>query len=422
MHVDTACSSSLVALHLACRSLHDRECTLAVVAAANLIATPQNLLLRKALDAVAPRGRSRPFADDAEGFGQGEGALAFVLQPLSAALAAGRRPRAIIRGSAVNHNGRGAGLTVPRSSAQRDVMREALTSAGVDPDDVDLVEAHGTGTRLGDPIELAGLGEVYGSTRTVQLGSVKSNFGHLEAAAGLLSVAKIVLCMDNDEIPPTLHAARLNPEVPWEAMRFAVTTRPTFWSAGNGGGWPRSARSAWPAPMPTSSSRMLLTLLHRNVFRVRCRYCWFRVAATRRCMTWWPVTLSCWIAVRPKRSPTSAPVRRSVGTTTDSGSWSSHRTRRRRWASSGPGSRTSRRSWWPPPKLTRPIGSSSFETMPMLPQSMPRSWICCPASSGWRAPHQPLPARTGCVSKSRRRRAAQPNPAGPALNSMTSSG
>lgn len=230
MHVDTACSSSLVALHLACRSLHDRECTLAVVAAANLIATPQNLLLRKALDAVAPRGRSRPFADDAEGFGQGEGALAFVLQPLSAALAAGRRPRAIIRGSAVNHNGRGAGLTVPRSSAQRDVMREALTSAGVDPDDVDLVEAHGTGTRLGDPIELAGLGEVYGSTRTVQLGSVKSNFGHLEAAAGLLSVAKIVLCMDNDEIPPTLHAARLNPEVPWEAMRFAVTTRPTFWS------------------------------------------------------------------------------------------------------------------------------------------------------------------------------------------------
>ncbi|MBY0391455.1 MAG: aminotransferase class III-fold pyridoxal phosphate-dependent enzyme [Mycobacterium pseudokansasii] len=229
LHVDTACSSSLVALHLACRSLHDRECTLAVVAAANLIAAPQNLLLRKALDAVAPRGRSRPFAEDAEGFGQGEGALAFVLQPLSAALAAGRRPRAIIRGSAVNHNGRGAGLTVPRSTAQREVMREALSSAGVDPDDVDLVEAHGTGTRLGDPIELAGLAEVYGSTGTVQLGSVKSNFGHLEAAAGLLSVAKVVLCMDNDEIPPTLHAARLNPEVPWDTMRFAVTTRPTAW-------------------------------------------------------------------------------------------------------------------------------------------------------------------------------------------------
>ncbi|ORB88280.1 MupA/Atu3671 family FMN-dependent luciferase-like monooxygenase [Mycobacterium persicum] len=229
MHVDTACSSSLVALHLACRSLHDRECTLAVVAAANLIATPQNLLLRKALDAVAAGGRSRPFADDAEGFGQGEGALAFVLQPLSAALAAGRRPRAIIRGSAVNHNGRGAGLTVPRSTAQRDVMREALSCAGIDPDGVDVVEAHGTGTRLGDPIELAGLADVYGSTGTVQLGSVKSNFGHLEAAAGLLSLAKVVLCMDNDEIPPTLHAARLNPEVPWDSLRFAVTTRPTAW-------------------------------------------------------------------------------------------------------------------------------------------------------------------------------------------------
>lgn len=229
MHVDTACSSSLVALHLACRSLRDRECEVVVVAAANLIAAPQNMLLRKALDALAPRGRSRPFAADAEGFGQGEGAVAFVLQPLAAALAAGRRPRAVVLGSAVNHNGRGAGLTVPRSQAQREVMVEALRAARVQADDVDLVEAHGTGTRLGDPVELAGLADVYAATGTVHLGSIKSNFGHLEAAAGLVSMAKVVLCMENDQVPPTLHAAALNPEVPWEKLRFSITTSLTDW-------------------------------------------------------------------------------------------------------------------------------------------------------------------------------------------------
>lgn len=235
LHVDTACSSSLVALHLACRSLRDGECDLAVVAAANLIAAPQNLLLRNALDAVAPGGRSRPFAADAEGFGQGEGALAVVLQPLAAALAAGRRPLAAIHGSAVNHNGRGAGLTVPRRQAQHEVIVDALRSAGIDPDGVDLVEAHGTGTQLGDPIEVAGLAEVYGATGTVQLGSAKSNFGHLEAAAGLLSLAKVVLCLEHDRIPPTLHAADLNPEVAWDRTRFAVTTRLTDWPRRPGG-------------------------------------------------------------------------------------------------------------------------------------------------------------------------------------------
>ncbi|WP_239376928.1 MupA/Atu3671 family FMN-dependent luciferase-like monooxygenase [Frankia sp. Cj5] len=229
VHVDTACSSSLVALHLACQALREGDCDLAVVAAANLIASPQNLLLRAALNAVAPRGRCRPFAADAEGFGQGEGALAVVLQPLDAALTAGRSPLAVIAGSAINGNGRGAGLTVPNGVAQREVIAAALRAAAVSPETVDLVEAHGTGTRLGDPIEVAALAQEFRSAGRIELGSVKSNFGHLEAAAGLLSLAKVLLCQENDAIAPTLHADTRNPEIAWGSIPFSVTGSLTQW-------------------------------------------------------------------------------------------------------------------------------------------------------------------------------------------------
>lgn len=139
-------------------------------------------------------------------------------------------------------------------------------------------------------------------------------------------------------------------------------------------------------------------------------------------MTWLPPMLSYSIVVRPKRFPTSAPAPRSVATIIDSGSSSSHRIPRPRWAHSGPGSPHSRRSWWPPTTPTRRIGSSSFETKPMPPRSTRRWRICCRASIGWRAPHLPLPGRTGSVSKSGRRRAGQPNATRPAPHSMTTSG
>jgi acyl transferase domain-containing protein/acyl carrier protein len=233
MHVDTACSTSLVALHLACQSLRTGESDLALTGAANLILTPENTICFSRLSALAPDGRCKTFDAAADGYGRGEGCGVLVLKRLSTAVADGDRVLALVRGSAVNHDGASSGLTVPNGLAQQAVIRQALDHAGVSPHDVSYVEAHGTGTPLGDPIEIAALGAVLGAGRAENdrflVGSVKTNLGHLEPAAGVAGVIKVVLSMLHGEIPAHLHFHTPNPLLLLDEAHAAVPTALTPW-------------------------------------------------------------------------------------------------------------------------------------------------------------------------------------------------
>ena len=217
--LDTACSSSLVAVHLACQSLHAGECRLALAGGVNLVLDPGSTVALSEMRALSPEGRCKAFDASADGFVRGEGCGLVVLKRLSAALADGDRVLALIRGSAVNHDGRGASLTAPNRAAQEAVLRAALQSGKVDPLQVQYVEAHGTGTPLGDPIEAAALAAVYGAgapgkmDQPLLLGSVKTNVGHLEAAAGIAGLIKVVLALRHGEIPPHLHFRNPNPHI-----------------------------------------------------------------------------------------------------------------------------------------------------------------------------------------------------------------
>lgn len=194
--LDTACSSSLVALHLACRSLRGDECNMALAGGVNLLLTPEVTIALSQANMLAADGRCKTFDSAADGFVRGEGAGVLVLRRLSDAIADGDRILAVIRGSAINQDGRSNGLTAPSGPAQESVIRDALSDAGLEPADVQYVEAHGTGTRLGDPIELQALASVLcadrGANDPLTLGSVKTNFGHLESAAGIAGVMKAV--------------------------------------------------------------------------------------------------------------------------------------------------------------------------------------------------------------------------------------
>jgi len=234
--VDTACSSSLVAIHLACQSLQRRESDLALAAGVNLILSPEGFLYLSTLQTLSKDGRCKTFSASADGYGRGEGCGVVVLKRLSDALADGDTPLAVLRGSAVNHDGQSNGLTAPNVRAQQAVIHTALERAGCRPQDVDYVEAHGTGTALGDPIEVSALASALGGERSpasrLLIGSVKTNIGHLEAAAGIAGLIKVVLSLEHEELPPHLHCQVPSPHIPWERMPLEVTTRNTPWRRG----------------------------------------------------------------------------------------------------------------------------------------------------------------------------------------------
>jgi acyl transferase domain-containing protein/SAM-dependent methyltransferase/acyl carrier protein len=233
--IDTACSSSLVALHLACQALRHGECNMALAGGINLILSPEmNISFTKAR-MMAPDARCKTFDAAADGYGRGEGCGVVVLRRLSDALARHDRILAVVRGSAVNQDGRSNGLTAPNGPAQEAVIRAALAAAGVPAAAVGYVETHGTGTPLGDPIEVGALAAVFARGRDaaqpLALGSVKTNIGHLEAAAGIAGVIKAILSLQRREIPPNLHFRTGNPRIDWAALPIVVPTAAMPWSS-----------------------------------------------------------------------------------------------------------------------------------------------------------------------------------------------
>jgi len=230
--VDTACSSSLVALHLACQGLRADECELALAAGVNLQLAPVTSTLECSMRMLAADGRCKTFDAEADGFVRGDGCGVLVLRRLSDAIARRERILAVVKGSAVNHDGASGGLTVPNGPAQECVIRDALRHAGVEPAQVSYVETHGTGTALGDPIEVGVLGQVFarsGGEAPLVLGAVKTNVGHTEGAAGVAGVIKTVLALQHEEIPPNLHFRRPNPHIPWHELAVRVPVQRTPW-------------------------------------------------------------------------------------------------------------------------------------------------------------------------------------------------
>ena len=232
--VDTACSSSLVAAHQAVQALRSGECDVAVGGGVNALITP---VITVGFDEVggvlAPDGRIKSFSSDADGYTRSEGAGMLVLKRVDDARRDGDQILAVIAGSAVNHDGRSSGLLIPNPDAQADVLRRAYKDAGIDPRTVDYIEAHGTGTILGDPIEAEALGRVVGKGRPADkpalLGAVKTNIGHLESAAGAASLAKMVLALQHDKLPPSINYAGPNPHIDFDAVHLKVADTVTDW-------------------------------------------------------------------------------------------------------------------------------------------------------------------------------------------------
>src|ERR1700733_6758277 len=235
--LDTACSSSGVSVHLACQSLRNRECNLALAGGVNLILSPEISITSTKARTLSPDGRCKTFDASANGYVRGEGCGIVVLKRLSNALADGDRIHAVIRGSAVNQDGATSGITVPNKAAQAEVIRQALERAGIEPNQVDYVEAHGTGTPLGDPIEVRALASVYSKGRSAGrpliIGTAKTNVGHLESAAGIAGLIKTVLSLKHRSIPPHLHFKKLNPAISLDDIPAAIPTQSMPWPESN---------------------------------------------------------------------------------------------------------------------------------------------------------------------------------------------
>lgn len=233
--VDTACSSSLLAVHLACQSLRVGECSMALAGGVNVILAPQTNIMASKMRIMSPDGRCKTFDSRANGYVRGEGCGVVVLKRFSDALADKDPILALIRGSAANQDGKSAGLTAPNGSSQEALLRAALANSGVEPHQIGYVETHGTGTELGDPIEVASLTTVVGQPRPQDqrcfLGAVKTNIGHLEAAAGIAGMIKAILSLRYEAVPPNLHFERLNPHITLSNTPFVVPTKLQPWPA-----------------------------------------------------------------------------------------------------------------------------------------------------------------------------------------------
>ncbi|WP_212003967.1 non-ribosomal peptide synthetase/type I polyketide synthase [Chitinophaga sp. HK235] len=233
MQLDTACSSSLLCIHQARLSLIRRECSLALAGGVNLMLTPDTTVKLCQMKALSPTGLCKSFDDSADGYVRGEGCGIVVMKRLRDALADGDNILAVIKGSAVNHDGLSNGLTAPNGTMQQQLIEKALRDASVGADTVQYVETHGTGTRLGDPVEVQALQAVYGDASTkdkpLLIGAVKSNIGHLEAAGGVAGFIKTVLCLQHGEIPASLHYEVPNKFIPWNEMAVKVVDRLVDW-------------------------------------------------------------------------------------------------------------------------------------------------------------------------------------------------
>ncbi|MCF3650817.1 type I polyketide synthase [Synoicihabitans lomoniglobus] len=231
--LDTACSSSLATIHTACQSLRARECHLALAGGVNLLILPDSFAALSRAHMLAPDGRCKSFDAAADGYGRGEGGGLVVLKRLSDARRDGDTILATIRGGAINHDGPASGFTVPNGAAQRTLLQQALTASRLTPTDIDYIEAHGTGTSLGDPIEVNALVDVLGVGRSAAnpllLGSVKTNIGHLESAAGIAGLLKVVLSLWYRQLPRHLHFQTPSPRIPWAEIPVKITQHHEAW-------------------------------------------------------------------------------------------------------------------------------------------------------------------------------------------------
>ncbi|MEU2996697.1 SDR family NAD(P)-dependent oxidoreductase [Streptomyces sp. NPDC006995] len=268
--VDTACASSLTALHRAVRAIRDGECATAIVGGVHLLLHPDMYVALGQMGALSPDGRCHTFDREANGFSRGEGVVAVYVKPLSRALADGDTVHALVRGSGVNHGGRAQSLPVPNPAAQASLISQVLRGSGTDPRTIGYVEAHGTGTEVGDPIELRGLRKAFAEVSGVPeeepvdawcaVGSIKSNMGHLEAAAGLAGVAKAVLALRHGAIPPSVNFREANPLLDLDGSPFEIADRLRAWAAPVGEGGERLPRRAAVSAMGFGGSNAHVVL------------------------------------------------------------------------------------------------------------------------------------------------------------------
>jgi acyl transferase domain-containing protein/acyl carrier protein len=289
MSIDTACSSSLVALHTACLYLRMQECRMALAGGVNVVLSPEIGVAFSKARMMAPDGRCKAFDARADGFVRAEGCGVVVLKRLSDAVADGDHILALIRGSAVNQDGRSSGITAPNGAAQEAVIRAALAHGGVRPDEIGYVEAHGTGTALGDPIEAHALAAVLGPGRDASnpliVGSVKTNLGHTESAAGVAGLIKVVLALQHQQIPPHLHFQQMNPHIDWGNVPVEIPVAGRAWPRGEkrrlaglssfGFSGTNAHAIIEEAPLPSESKRMwerpkhILALSAKNELALR---------------------------------------------------------------------------------------------------------------------------------------------------------